>query len=198
MKKKSIAKYNRDSIDLECLKDIQNELGRVLLYRLKSQPTIKKVELNSLVKKKVSDELFSGKMEIRSGSNGAPFIVGAEGMHVSISHSGNYYAFYFSRIREIGIDLELDREIKSGGLNYFMNENEMAHVWSLDEILTIWCVKEAFLKMTRGKASQWKEAVEVQEIGINFAKALCNDELVTFSRIREEGYTIIYGVLKNK
>lgn len=188
-------KYSQNSIDLVCVKNFQTESGRVLLYKLNSGPLPNKKELNSAVKKKVVKLLFGDDVVLKSCANGAPYLIGVEKVYVSLSHSGGYFAFYFSANPYVGIDVEIERNINRIGIDYFLNIHELKHNWSSEELLCIWGVKETYLKIKKGNLSNWKEAVQVEEVGKEHVKTISNDGILMFNRICEDDYNLIYATL---
>lgn len=189
------SKYNQNSMDLECVQDFRTESGRVLLYRLNSSTSTKKKELNSTVKKMVLKLLYGDDVVLKSYANGAPYLIGIEKVYVSLSHSGEYYAFYFSANPYVGIDVEIKRNINRIGADYFLSIHELKYNWSPEELLCIWGVKETYLKIKKGNLSNWKEAIRVEEVGKELIKTISNDGTLIFNRICEGDYNLIYATL---
>ena len=82
--------------------------------------------------------------------NGKPFIKNSP-LYISISHSGNFVAAAFSQA-EIGIDIEVMREINLNVAKKFCTNNDLEFLNSQENkteaFFKIWTAKEAYLKIT--------------------------------------------------
>jgi 4'-phosphopantetheinyl transferase len=90
------------------------------------------------------------------GPNGKPFAVAAGDLRFNLAHSGEYALFAFTRGREIGVDLEAERDIDSieaMARRVFTREENAARD-ALPEaerrraFFLGWSRKEAFMKLT--------------------------------------------------
>lgn len=181
--------------DLECHLDLSLSCGRVLLFELKSTIVQNKKERDTLIKNAVTKWLYGEGVKIIPGAYGEPILNGINDLYVSLSHAKNFYAFYFSQVDGIGIDVELDREFKKESLGYYMNESELSKKWSSEELITIWCAKESYLKMKKGKNGNWKEDISIDSMGHSRVLADTKDGYLTFNRIRQNNITIVFSSL---
>lgn len=94
---------------------------------------------------------------------GKPYIDGNNA--ISFSHSGNYTALMITQSRSAGIDIEMtDRNIESG-LDYFLNDEEIAFLFLQEKnlhALTCWCIKEAAIKYFNVSGIDFKNCVRIQ------------------------------------
>ncbi len=109
-------------------------------------------------------------VNIRYGINGKPEL---DFCFFSISHSGNYAACAVSD-RPCGIDIEISREIKQRKKYPLFTEDECRYVNvrdSANRFLTLWTMKEAFVKANGGrladaaKAELVKNGAPVNKLG---------------------------------
>lgn len=101
---------------------------------------------------------------ISHNENGAPILHGHQFKEVSVSHSGSWYALYFSN-EAVGVDIQLWKDSLFEGRSYFVNQREEE---TLDLTLTnlhlIWGAKESFYKSRKGEIEDLKEEVVIKEI----------------------------------
>lgn len=83
-------------------------------------------------------EGFSAPLAVTVGEHGKPHI---DGLHFSISHSGDMVACAVSD-RPVGLDIQQRRQAGEGLRERIANPDDMAA-----EPLTLWCDKEAVLKL---------------------------------------------------
>lgn len=84
-------------------------------------------------------------------NNGKPFIEGNP-LYFSLSHSGNYSACAISD-NEIGIDIELMRDINLNIAKKFFTQKEYEYIISkpekkIEHFFDIWVLKESYMKAT--------------------------------------------------
>lgn len=92
---------------------------------------------------------------ILKGAHGKPYLEG--GPHFNLSHSGGLLALALGD-RELGLDLEAPRPIRHKG---FIQEGEEGI-----EPLTLWVVKESFMKYTGEGISQFR-SVRAEQLSKN-------------------------------
>lgn len=83
--------------------------------------------------------------------------------NISISHSGGWFAFYFSKSRE-GVDIQLLKENIKDAPYFFMKDSEIEKFNSINDFHLIWGAKEAFYKKLLGNIKNTKEDLEVLNI----------------------------------
>lgn len=104
-----------------------------------------------LAKKFISDSLGCKiiDVEIKNNSDRKPYAIinGNSSFYISISHREDYVAVAFNRDFSpyIGIDVEIIEKKNREYLSDFMSSSELDN--GDDEIVKIWAMKEAFLKM---------------------------------------------------
>lgn len=89
-----------------------------------------------------------------AGADGKPFLVGDRTIRFNLSHSGALAAVAVAREREVGIDVEVRREVKGadGVARRIMTPAERARYEALDVaerpefLLWVWARKEALVK----------------------------------------------------
>ncbi len=187
-------KYSHIYIDLESIRQVKLDNGQIFLYKIKNNPKLTKNEIKNYVYEKVIKSFFNNKAKIKNRKSGEPLIVGVNNKFISISHSKNYFAFYISNFSKIGVDIEMNRDIPIAGYSYFMNEDELSNKWSKNEVLSIWCAKEAFIKLNKGKVKDWKEALTVKEISKNQITAFAFGKKIIFAKIQTNIYTFVYSL----
>lgn len=98
--------------------------------------------------------------------SGKPYIEGMEHIHLSISHSEEWIAVYWSEQTPVGIDIEQEREKIRNIEKYFINAEEKLHFGdlSLDKLHLIWGAKEAIFKFYEGKFTALENEVTIEEI----------------------------------
>ena len=82
---------------------------------------------------------------------GKPNLVQHPLLHLSISHRHNWLAFAISE-QPIGIDVETFNANMREAQHYFMHSEERVGKWSDDDLLRIWCAKEALFKKLGGES----------------------------------------------
>lgn len=122
--------------------------------------------------------LEAGAYAICKGSHGKPYVVNAGKMvYYNLSHSGNYIVCALSE-REIGVDIEKHRRIRTEVARRFFHPKEVQQLERLDgELQTdlffrYWSVKESFLKYTGEGLAASLSGFEVcfQDAGISIKK----------------------------
>lgn len=77
---------------------------------------------------------------------GAPILVGAGSLHVSISHSENRAVVALNPSMPVGIDTETMRPQLERVAEKFLNSDEWSKIVGIKQLLIAWCVKEACYK----------------------------------------------------
>lgn len=90
--------------------------------------------------------LLGSSVILRHTDDGAPFIDGAEHMHISISHSQTQAAVAISHNIPIGIDTETMRPQLERVKDKYLSPAEQTEWNTLILKLTAWCIKEAAYK----------------------------------------------------
>lgn len=135
-----------------------------------------------------------GNYSISHLKNGAPILNGDEDSYISISHSKNYFAVYYSKGEAVGIDVEIiQRSLFEGG-HYFLNENELCQDWTNDELHIIWGVKEALFKMKQGKLENLINYISIDKIIQNQIIVKCDEELEGFEVYFFKTGVVIYSL----
>lgn len=190
-------KYNEISYDLEVVFKVNTHGGEVLLYHLHNldlySKKYKKKMLEKIIKDLIIQSIFNDSVELVNNSIGAPFLIGNTNKLVSISHSGSYFAFYFSENSTVGIDVEQNRSLKETNQDYIINDQEKQTNWSNTEKLIIWCAKETFYKMKLGTVKDLKNVVTIENIMEDAIILQYEKEEHVFGLIRNEGYILVYS-----
>lgn len=116
----------------------------------------------------ISKLLLADKVELDYTTNGAPVLKSHPELHLSISHSKDWYAVALSDQGPVGVDVqEMKAEGLASGLAYFMSTRELSKKWTDRELYLIWCAKEAWYKWKRGEVESYKENLSIMEIAHN-------------------------------
>ncbi|OFZ16490.1 MAG: hypothetical protein A3D92_17450 [Bacteroidetes bacterium RIFCSPHIGHO2_02_FULL_44_7] len=111
-------------------------------------------------------ELLSGEtVELEYAPGGAPLLKSHPELHLSISHSKDWYAIALSNRVPVGVDVqEMKAEGLASGLAYFMASEEQDKEWTDQGLYLIWCAKEVWYKWKRGEVESYKEDLLIKEI----------------------------------
>ncbi len=121
---------------------------------------VKIVEFPSLLKSADKRQLYSGTLRhlldtlglislIQKDIKGMPSLVHHPNINISISHRDEYVFIGFSEDK-IGVDIERHSPNLSRGRDYYLSEVELGFSWTDEELLLIWCAKEALFKKMGG------------------------------------------------
>ena len=102
---------------------------------------------NELLRNFLNDQ----NLEIRHRPSGQPFINNSN-FHISVSHSGNWFALLISEHDTVGVDIQTHTSKLSRGLDYFVNEKEKAvfnQSFSDNQLYAIWEQKKLYIKSLR-------------------------------------------------
>jgi phosphopantetheinyl transferase len=128
----------------------------------------------ALIKKSIGD------YRLIQDSNGAPLLEHNPEQHISISHSQNLFVLYVSSVCHVGVDIELYNRNLDSGKTYFLNSFELSVSWSEKDLYLIWCVKEVYYKMNRGKVKMVYDKISIHHISRNTVIAFCEDTIIKF------------------
>ena len=135
-----------------------------------------------------------GNYSVAHLENGAPILNGDENSHISISHSKDYFAVYYSKVNAVGIDIEVIQRSLFEGRRYFLNDNELRQDWTNDELHIIWGVKEALFKLKLGKLENIVNYVTVDKINQNEINIKCDEEIGGFEVCFFKAGVLIYSL----
>ncbi len=128
--------------------DAMSESRKEEVMRLKNDAKRKsKIAADRISRIAISEFCNVSPAEIRFSKNefGKPFAVGLD-VFFSISHSGDLVYCAVSD-REIGIDIEKNREIRLDAAKRFACESELEYIGgSTERFFEIWTLKEAYFK----------------------------------------------------
>ena len=121
------------------------------------------------------------------GEHGKPYIVGHPEIHFNLSHSGTVALCAISD-QPVGADVETNRKISPGLVNYTMSLNEQEQINTSPnptmQLLHFWTKKEALLKLTG------------EGIRNDVKNVLAEAEKYQFETIEKENY--VYSIVKYK
>lgn len=87
--------------------------------------------------------------QIGKKDTGQPYLVNHPLLHISISHRNEYVAVALSE-QEVGIDVESFNSNLERAKEYYLNRQERALNLDKEDLLLIWCAKEALYKQLGG------------------------------------------------
>lgn len=99
--------------------------------------------------------------------SGQPYITSFPFLHISISHSKGWFAFYISSKNPVGIDIQVFQSELERGQSHFVNSGEIERFKNQltnTELYLIWGAKEATLKLFEGTVSDPKNSFSTQSI----------------------------------
>jgi 4'-phosphopantetheinyl transferase len=180
------------------LKKIKTRTGHIWLMNAVDNDILRgkfknKIEFERYVVGLIVKDVI-GNYSISHLKNGAPILNGDEGSYISISHSKNYFAVYYSKREPVGIDVEIIQKSLFEGAHYFLNEIELCQDWTNDELHIIWGVKEAFFKMKQGKLENLVNAITVDKINQNKIIINCDEEIAGFEVSFFKAGVLIYSL----
>lgn len=113
----------------------------------------------------ISTLLSGERVELDYTASGAPLLKSHPELHLSISHSKDWYAIALSDRVPVGVDVqEMKTEGLASGLAYFMAAAELDKEWTDRSLYLIWCAKEVWYKWKRGDVESYKEDLLIKEI----------------------------------
>lgn len=87
--------------------------------------------------------------QIGKKDTGQPYLVNHQSLHISLSHRNEYVAVALSE-QEVGIDVESFNPNLERAKEYYLNRQERALNLDQEDLLLIWCAKEALYKKLGG------------------------------------------------
>lgn len=190
------SQVNKLSTDIVPEKRINTESGIIYLYKLvnykKHLSALGKQFVQRTVVAIILNDLLNDCYVLTHHESGAPILEHKLYKEISTSHSQGYFALYLAYEEAVGVDVEGKRIIHRDGLGYFLNENEIKQSWSESELVSIWCAKEAYYKLKKGKVPDLRLDATVTGVldGIITVKTVDAD--LTFNIIEEKNYTLVY------
>ena len=142
--------YRHCSCHHPCNPDAEMEKARMI--RIYWQKEIKKGAEHS-AGAALLERMVAAAKNIEKGPFGKPYL--KDGPFFNLSHSAGYLALAIGE-RELGVDIEAPRKIKHQGFVQVGEENI--------EPLTLWVVKESFMKWTGEGVRQFR-SVRAEQIG---------------------------------
>lgn len=128
----------------------------------------------------ITNLLLTETVELDYTASGAPFLKSHPELHLSISHSKDWYAIAISDRGPVGVDVqEMKAEGIASGLAYFMSVQELKKEWSDRELYLIWCAKEAWYKWKRGEVESYKEDLSISEMAHDRIHGQVSGEFLT-------------------
>lgn len=126
-------------------------------------------------------------------TNGAPIILERPDLHISISHSGNWFALYLSTKGNVGVDIEIHSTKINQIQSHFLQPSEILRLTlnSL-ELRQCWGSKEAVFKLFRGEIESMKEEIEIINLTGTSGIARSNGQEVFLKFLESEHYTLVY------
>jgi phosphopantetheinyl transferase len=162
------SQVNKLSSNLNLIERIRTDCGILFLFRLCNYHDyiIKsgKIEVQRAAVLCVLENQLETHFELTHNSKGAPLLKNTLFHEISISHSKGLFAVYLSTEKKVGVDVELIKTINKRSLNYFLNIVELKRLWSEKELLMIWCAKEAYYKLKKGKVDDLTNEATVTNI----------------------------------
>ena len=138
-------------------------------------------------------EVIIGNVEIDHEPNGAPFIKKRPDLHLSISHSHNWFAIYISEIQAVGIDIEIDSLQIEKTKKYFLTKSEIERLQPNNQVLkTCWGIKESVIKLLKGNVKSLMNDIEILTIKEDDAQAKFQDETINLKHQQIEDFMLVY------
>lgn len=136
-----------------------------------------------------------GDVQVDHESNGAPFIKSHPELHISISHSENWFAIYISEKQSVGVDIEIHSQQIDKTENYFLTKAESERLQpNSDELHVCWGIKESVFKMLRGNVKSLKEDVEIISIDQDRAIAKLKNKKIELRFEQSKVFTLVYTI----
>jgi 4'-phosphopantetheinyl transferase len=135
-----------------------------------------------------------GNYSVSHLESGAPIIEGDESSYLSISHSKDYFAIYYSKTNAVGVDVEIIQKSLFKGRNFFLNETELLQDWTNDELYIIWGVKEALFKLKQGNVENLVDYITIDKIIQNEIITKCDEEIGEFEVCFFKAGVLIYSL----
>lgn len=140
------------------------EKGEIHVRRLDAE--LSREEISREIIRLLENALGREPLHISHTQEGKPFIIEMESLQLSVSHSAEWIALYFSKKECIGIDIEPGDERIQKAKPHFINDTEQVRFTSftLADLHLIWGAKEAIYKYHGGKFTQLEKEVTILAI----------------------------------
>lgn len=166
------------------IKTTENNLCR---FDSESRQAFEARIVNKMILECVGDDMLD------HTSNGAPYLINHNKVHVSISHSDNWFALYVSRKNFVGVDLEVNSTIIQKTKNYFLTPIEINRLKPNETLLQIcWGVKESVYKLLRGDLQSLKYDIQIASIEKEVVTAMFQSQEIKLKFQVFEEFTLVY------
>ncbi len=162
------------------------------IYILKAEDNNKK-EISKKAYRFICDKA-PYKSEIVKNENGKPYLKDCSDFYFNISHCKNIIAIAFCD-KEVGIDIELVRDVNLKIADRFFAKDEKAFVKDATGFFYVWTRKEAFLKKTGEGLKRELSSFSVLEnkniktfCEKDYILSVCSDTAEDFILIFEENF----------
>ncbi|MDG1332118.1 MAG: 4'-phosphopantetheinyl transferase superfamily protein [Crocinitomicaceae bacterium] len=134
-----------------------------------------------------------GDVELDHEPNGAPIFKNRPELHVSISHSENWFALYVSSKQPVGIDIEINSNKLEKAKKHFLTDQEIKHLQPTTQQLQIcWGIKESVYKLLRGNLKSIYQEIEILSIDKNEVKAKFQDRIIELKHWQTDVLALVY------
>lgn len=144
------------------------ELYRLDLREAKKQSSVK--EKNFIQRKMLKNlvyRVFGTHTEVTHNQYGKPLLVGHPG-NISVSHNKEWILVLYSRIRNVGVDIESVQERILRLQEKFLHPDEMKEFRESPFWLTLaWCAKESVLKCIGYKKISFRKDLRIIRVDKN-------------------------------
>lgn len=131
--------------------------------------------------------------ELEHELNGAPTLKNHPHLHISISHSDQWFAVYISEQFRVGIDIEIQSSGIDKAKKLFLNEWEISNLQlSEDHLKIAWGIKESVFKMCRGDIRSLSKDIRITSIRKNQAEAFCKNQKINLQFQQSDTFTLVY------
>ena len=136
---------------------------------------------------------ITGGTELSHESNGAPVLVNYPDLHISISHSNEWFAVYLSENQAVGVDLEVHSNGIEKTKEYFLSKSEIEDLHpTIEELKICWGIKESIFKKFRGNMKSMSEDITIVSIEKKEAEAKCQNETIKLRYQQPEYFTLVF------
>lgn len=146
----------------ELIQQVNLSPGEQVFYQQLSSPLRKKhwLAYRMILPHLLDEEPASG---ISYDPFGKPILDNGAG-HISVAHSGRFATMIYSRIHQVGIDIEAIQPKIIKLVHKFLSPCELEYKFSAhltESLCLIWCAKEALYKMYGGRGIVFSEHLHV-------------------------------------
>jgi len=157
-----------------------------------------KRKLEWLSQRKILRALFPDQLiQISHSDNGKPSLEGIES-HVSISHSDRFTAMMFDPKKDIGIDIQIEKENIKEGVSLFMNKQEITDTNSGEDVRQLhiyWGAKESVYKFLAGEVDSLANDIYIKPFEASTNGNLLaefNGNEIELSYSHNKDYTLVH------